>query len=152
VIGVVGVDNFTNVGAEISPGLKKEIAEAYKAIRKNYKTVILQYVNQSLFSPSTDSSVRQRVINDFINADSVLAVNVLEQNDKYPIDQNLKALKKPIYLINSSHRPTDTSGFRKLNIPCRLLYVGPTGHYPMIEKPDEFNRKLEEILQAIGKA
>ncbi|HVG14430.1 MAG TPA: alpha/beta hydrolase [Chitinophagaceae bacterium] len=151
VIGVVGVDNFTNVGAEISPQLKKEIAEAYKAIRKNYKAVVLQYANESLFSPSTDSTVRKRVTNDFMNADSILAVNVLEQNDKYPVDENLKALKKPLYLINSSYHPTDTSGFRKYNIPFRLLYVGPTGHYPMIENPDEFNKKLEEVLRALGK-
>lgn len=151
VIGVVGVDNFTNFGAEVSPELKKEISEAYKALRTNYREIVLQYANQSLFSPSTDSAVRKRVIRDFTTVDSVIAVDVLETNDKYPTDEKLKALRKPIYLINSSYHRTDTLGFIKYKVPYYLFYVGPTGHYPMIENPEEFNKQLEKVIQEIGR-
>jgi hypothetical protein len=96
--------------------------------------------------------VRKRVINDFINADSLIAVEILETNDKYPTDEKLKSLGKTLYLINSSLHPTDTSEFKKYNVPFELFYVGPTGHYPMIENPNEFNKKLEQIIKEIGKS
>lgn len=150
VIGVVGVDNFTNFGAEVTPELKKDIAEAYMALRTNYKKVVLQYANESLFSPSTDSIVRRRVIGDFMNVDSVISVDILETNDKYPTDEKLKSLRKPIYLINSSYHPTDTLGFKKYKVPYYLFFVGPTGHYPMIENPNEFNKLLAQVVRKIG--
>lgn len=151
VIGVVGVDNFTNFGAVVSPELKKDIAEAYKALRSNYKNAVLQYATQSLFSPATDSAVKAKVINDFLNADSVMTTNILEQNDHYPTDEKLKALGKTIYLINSNHHATDTSGFKKYGVPYVLLSVGPTGHYPMLEAPNEFNKQLEQVIFDIRK-
>ena len=151
VIGIVGIDNFTNFGADLSPEVKKDISDAYKALRTNYKQIVLQYANQSLFAPSTDSIVRKRVIKDFINVDSSIAVEILETNDKYPTDEKLKSLKKTLYLINSSYHPTDTSGFNKYNVPFEVLYVGPTGHYPMIENSNEFNKKLDHVIKEIGK-
>jgi pimeloyl-ACP methyl ester carboxylesterase len=150
VIGVVGVDNFTNFRAVVSPQLRKYISEAYKALRANYKKVTLQYANESLFSPSTDSAVRKRVIRDFMNVDSVTAVNILETNDKYSTDEKLKSLRRPIYLINSNYHPTDTLGFKKYKVPYYLFYVGPTGHYPMIESPAEFNKLLAQVVRKIG--
>lgn len=150
IIGVVGVDNFTNFGAVQSLQEKEDVANAYKALRTNYKQIALQYANQSLFSPSTDSLVRKRVINDFMNADSVIAVNCLEQNDKYQTDEKLKSLKKVIYLINSDFRPTDTLGFKKNRVNYYLLNIGPTGHYPMIEKPKDFNLLLQKAIDKIA--
>ncbi|GEO09258.1 alpha/beta fold hydrolase [Segetibacter aerophilus] len=150
VIGVVGVDNFTNFGTVVTPQLKKDISEAYKKLRADYKKVTLAYANQSLFSPSTDSAVRKRVLSDFMNVDSVTAVDILETNDKYPIDEKLKSLKKPIYLINSNFHPTDTLGFKKYNVPYYLFNVGPTGHYPMIESAGEFNKLLTQVVHKIG--
>jgi pimeloyl-ACP methyl ester carboxylesterase len=152
VIGVVGIDNFTIFGTLLSPEVKKDISYAYKALRTNYKTIALQYANQSLFAPSTDSMVRKRVINDFINVDSTIAVDILETNDKYPADEKVKSLKKTLYLINSSYHPTDTTGFEKLKVPFKLLYLGPTGHYPMIENPIKFNKALEQVIKQIGQS
>lgn len=149
VIGVVGVDNFSDFGKEVSQEEKNEMHEAYKALRINYKETVLQYANQSLFSPSTNNTIRKRVIGDFIDADSTIAVEILEQNEKYPIDVNLKSLRKTIFLLNSNHYPTDTSGFKKDNIPYKILYVGPTGHYPMIENPGTFNNSLERVILKI---
>ena len=149
VIGIVGVDNFSDFGKEVSSEEKDDMQEAYKALRINYKETVLQYANQSLFSPSTNNTIRKRVIRDFVNADPTIAVEILEQNEKYPIDVNLKSLGKTIFLLNSNHYPTDTSGFKKDNIPYEILYVGPTGHYPMIENPDTFNNSLERVILKI---
>lgn len=151
VIGIVGVDNFTNIGYVPSPKDKLEADRIYTALRTNYKQATTDFANQYLFSPSTESRVRKRVINDFTDVDSVVAVTVLENNDQYRMDQKLKSLNKTVYLINSNYRPTDTLSFKKIHLDYDLLSIGPTGHYPMIEKPKEFNMLLEQVIKKIGK-
>jgi pimeloyl-ACP methyl ester carboxylesterase len=150
VIGLVGIDNFTNFGYVQSAQEKEDVANAYGALRTNYKQTALEYANQYLFSPSTDSAVRNKVKKDFLNADSVIAVNCLQQNDKYPSDDKLRSLKKVLYLINSDYRRTDTTAFKKSKVDFCLLNIGPTGHYPMIEKPKEFNLLLKQVIGKIG--
>lgn len=152
VIGIVGVDNFTNIGAVQSREDSIEAANAYKALRKNYKEVTIQYANQFLFSPSTDSIVRKRVISDFVNADSIIAIDCLEKNDSYPIREKLISLKKVLYLINSSRANTDTLAFTNNKVSYNLFDIGPTGHYPMIEKPNEFNLLLQQAIDKIGRS
>ncbi len=152
VIGLVGVDNFTNFGAIPSPQDSQDIAAAYAALRTNYKQTAAQYASQYLFSPTTDTVVRKRVMDDFMNADSIISVDCLEQNDKYPIDRKLGEFTKVLYLINSNLRGTDTAAFKKSSIDVRLLNIGPTGHYPMIEKPDDFNGLLSWAINDMGRS
>jgi pimeloyl-ACP methyl ester carboxylesterase len=149
VIGLVGVDNFKSVGDGKAPAVDTAAISFYNAARKNYKEVVLPYASEYLFLPSTDSVVKQRVLQDIANADPVISINCLEQGDSYPGLTNLAALKKRIYLINSDATPTDTAGLIKKGIPNTLLPIHASGHYPMMEKPAEFNDQLERGLEMI---
>jgi pimeloyl-ACP methyl ester carboxylesterase len=151
VIAVVGIDNFTDVGYMPSAKDLQSYAAVYESMRKNYTGEVTAYSNKYLFAPSTDSVVRQRVINDFVHADSTTSLAILEENDRYPLTKKLKELNKRVYLINSNWHPTDTVGFIKNNIAYKLMYIGSTGHYPMIEKPSEFNVLLQQVIDSIGK-
>jgi pimeloyl-ACP methyl ester carboxylesterase len=149
VIGLVGVDNFKHAGDEQTPPADAITADFYNAARKNFKQVALPYASQFLFSPSSDSLIKQRVLNDIAGADPVIAINCLEQGDNYPGITNLASLKKKIYLINSDFTPTDTAGLRKKGIAYTLLPIHATGHYPMTEKPAEFNALLTQAMEKI---
>lgn len=151
VIGIIGIDNFNGYGWVETPESKKETDEFFSAGRTQYTKVVSGFVNQTLFSPSTDSLTRKRVLYDIIHSDSVIAMNSLEQNMHYASDAQLKKWPKTLYLINSSMNSTDTVSFRKGGIDVRLFDVGKTGHYPMIEKPDEFNTLLEQAIERIRK-
>lgn len=147
IAGVVGIDNFKGVGQAITPKEQAEADSFYKAARQNYQRVVPAFASQVLFSSSTDSSVRKRVLDDVTHADTAISLNVLEQNDAYPISTKLEHFKKQLYLVNSDYTPTDTTGFGKLGVHYRLFIIHATGHYPMIEKPQEFNALL---AQAVG--
>ncbi|MBC7774049.1 MAG: alpha/beta hydrolase [Phycisphaerae bacterium] len=151
VIGVIGVDNFKKYGVVETPESKASAAEVYNALRTHYKSTLTGYINQYLFSPSTDSLTRLRILNDMTGADSILAVDCIEKNDQYPLDEKLKSWKKPLYTINSDLWPNDTASFRNNNIDYVLFNIGPTGHYPMIEKPNEFNALLQQAMSKINK-
>ena len=86
---------------------------------------------------------------DILNSDTTIAVDVLENLDQYPFTEKLKFFNKIIYLINSDFKPTDTLAFQKSNIKYCLMEIGGTGHYPMLEKPNNFNLLLQKTIDKI---
>ena len=67
----------------------------------------------------------------------------------------LKDARVPIRAINSSGGyalfiPTAVDINRKYADFNAVLMDG-VGHYPMLEKPDEFNRKLRQVLKEFSK-
>lgn len=148
IIGIVGVDNLKNIGLTLTPQMEKEWAEAYAGIRENFKANVTEE-GKHLFSPSTDSHIQKRVLKDIMDADPVIAVNCLENLDKYPFAKRLKRLHKPLFLINSDYHPTDTLALRKNGIAYHLLSIGSTGHYPMLENPGKFNALLKQAINKL---
>ena len=62
-----------------------------------------------------------------------------------------KEAKTPVRCINSSggfkfHNPTEIEVNKKY-ADYNAVLINDVGHYPMLEKPDEFNKKLREILK-----
>ncbi len=146
VIGIVGVDNFNDVGIVVTPQMEEAWSGFYQAARKDFKKTISQNMDQVLFAPSTDSTIRKRVMHDILSADSIQAMDCLEDNGKYPLTEKLKATNKTLYLVNSHRTQIDTLAFQKNEIGYYLLDVGMTGHYPMLEDPDRFNALLQKAL------
>ncbi|MBK8244899.1 MAG: alpha/beta hydrolase [Saprospiraceae bacterium] len=146
IIGIVGVDNFKDFGVVHTEADKERFRETYKKLRTNYTIFVRELAHKYLFSPSTDSTIKAKVINNFISADSAIAAETAERNDEYPLNEKLKAVSRSLFLINSSEYPTDTIKFMESKISYKLYLVGPTGHYPMIEAPDRFNKALDSII------
>lgn len=146
VIALVGVDNFKGIGGPVPT--KKDTAD-YKLImdqlKHHFKQVAIPYVNQSLFYKTTADSIKKRVLNDIAKADTVIAAACMEF-DGFNEVEKLKVVKRKLYLINSDYTKTDTTGFKKNNIAYKVMYIHATGHFPMIEKPKEFNDALAQVI------
>ncbi|MFZ1529001.1 MAG: alpha/beta hydrolase [Ferruginibacter sp.] len=151
ILAMVGIDNFTAYDTGYSKETKQQLAAFFTGMRKNYSQIVKPYTQNYLLSPSTDSIVKNRVLKSMLRPDSVFAVDCLEKIDAYPLGKKLKYLNRPLYLINSDFHPNDTSSFRKNGIELHFYNIGPTGHYPMIEKPAEFNRLLQSIIYSVSK-
>lgn len=148
VIGLVGVDNFKNLGHIETKQDKADFATALDSLEHHFKHLALEYISQSLFYKTTADSIRKRVLNDVAKADTVIAAACLEETD-FNETRQLIAAERKLYLINSDYTPTDTSGFKKYHIPYQVFYIHATGHFPMIEKPEEFNALLQQIIKKI---
>jgi pimeloyl-ACP methyl ester carboxylesterase len=149
VIGIVGVDNFKGVGHVESPADKKSFSDAMDMMKKNFKGVASQYFSQYLFSKTTDTAIKKRILNDVAHADSTIAIAAMEQGNDFDEVAKLHAADLKLYLINSDYQPTDTSGLVKNKLPYKLFIVHGTGHFPMVEDPKDFNKQLENVIEDI---
>jgi pimeloyl-ACP methyl ester carboxylesterase len=151
VIGLVGVDNFKNVGHPVSTQSKKEFAAAIEMLKHNFKAVALDYFKQDLFSKTTDTAIKKRVLNDVVHADSTIAAASMEQGNDFNETEKLQQVKLKLHLINSDAHPTDTNYMAAQKISFKVLYIHGTGHFPMVEQPRSFNAALEKIIEDLKK-
>jgi pimeloyl-ACP methyl ester carboxylesterase len=150
VVGLVGIDNFKDVGVTYSPDIQAEIDQFFQGLRADFANVASIYADQSLFHPSTDSLVKERVKNDLRQSDPAIAISVLESLMPYATKHEktlLGQVTQKLYLLNSDATPTPMDSllvYAKSDV--EIAPIEATGHYPMIEKPARFNQLLEEIL------
>lgn len=151
VVALIGIDNFKEVGVEFNEEMKTEIAGFVEMLKNNFSEIAPAYAEGYLFHKSTDSLIKARVIKDFKNSDSTIAISSLEALFNYAMieSEQLSKLKKKLYLINSDASPTYINGLDSTSIAYEVVDINATGHYPMVEKPEEFNRLLKQTINKI---
>jgi pimeloyl-ACP methyl ester carboxylesterase len=151
VIALVGIDNFKDVGVEYSQQDEEEMEGFMQMLKNDFADIAPQYAEGYLFHSSTDSLVAARVMKDFRQSDPEVAVSSLSSLFQYAKDEkeNLSKLRQKIYLINSDATPTNIEGLEATKVRYNVDYIHATGHYPMIEKPAEFNKILKSVIRKI---
>jgi pimeloyl-ACP methyl ester carboxylesterase len=153
VIGIVGIDNFKRPGQKNTERDNEEMEEFFGMINKNFIGTVDSYTRESLFSHSTDLSIVDRVMRDIKMSDSVIAIKVLRSfaNVVQTEKDMMQQLNHKLYLVNSEMNSTKIDSLKKYcKASAELVTVPSTCHYPMIEKPDEFNAALEKVNWMIG--
>jgi len=150
VVGLIGIDNFKSPGAPSSPDAKKQYEAAMLELKKHFKQTVADWFNKQLFYKTTSQQVRQRVMNDVNHADSSIAIASLADTTFSELPK-LEQAKKKLYVLGSDVSRVDTTYMSKGKVSFKIYTVHATGHYPMIEKPGEFNSQLGKILEDIKK-
>lgn len=149
IIGIVGVDNFKLIDVAFTPEQLKQMTDFFPMLEKDFKNSAPVYADLMLFHPTTSKEVKDRVKTDFANSNSVIGYKTILTLMQYASTdaQRLEQLNYKLYLINSDGFPTNEIG---LSNHCKSSFqvetISATGHYPMIEKPTEFNLILEKVL------
>jgi pimeloyl-ACP methyl ester carboxylesterase len=154
VIGIVGIDNLKRPGVKLSEEEGRQIEGFFAMMDSSFSGTVEVYTKQNLFPKSADASIVNRVVNDFKMNDSVIAVKVLRSLiDVSQMERDMmEQLKHTLYLVNSDSDTTHIDSLKKYcKTSAEVVYVHGTGHYPMIEKPAEFNAALEKVFGMIGK-
>jgi pimeloyl-ACP methyl ester carboxylesterase len=153
IIGIVGIDNLKSPGDKNTEAEKEEIEGFLSMLEKDFSGTVEGYTKQNLFTTSADPSIVKRVMNDFKMSDSVIATKVLRSlaDVSQKEREMMQQLTHKLYLINSDTGPTKIETLIKYcKAAADVVYVNGTGHYPMIEKPAEFNTALEKVIWMIG--
>lgn len=153
IAGIIGIDNLHEPGGPMPEEQQKQMDGFFSLLRKSFDSMANVSMRSILFQPTTDSAVVNRVMNNIYAVDSSVATDVLwsytqiSEQEKQVMPQ----LNHKLYLVNSDVMPVKADSLNKY---CRhgfsLQTVHATGHYPMIEKPEEFNAALEKTLSQIS--
>lgn len=152
IIGFIGIDNFLEVGSVLTPKQEQETADFFKKFELEYPKVATDYCNSYLFCAQTDTLIKQRVINDVLKSDPNRAIETLRSLFKEGAYERraFGKMKLKTYLIVSDyHRIQENTLKQYIKSGYNIRYVTNSGHYPMIEQPQQLNERLREILAEI---
>ncbi|MCB0632425.1 MAG: alpha/beta hydrolase [Lewinella sp.] len=151
-VGLIGVDNFKFVDVEFTPDQLEQFQAFLPLLQSDFRSHAPVYAENMLFHPGTPGEIQKRVKSDFSAADPQVGygsfVNLMQYATNVP--SKLELLSNKLHLVNTSFPPTNVQG---LATRCRYGYelrtIEACGHYPMLEKPVEFNRLLQSTLSEI---
>lgn len=149
VVGIVGVDTFHNV-AELTP--QSVVDEMTKLFETDFKSAMQNFVSP-MFPEGSDQQLVNWVKEDMSSAPKKIALsafrNYVGQNVTGEAAIVFKNATVPVVSINARLWPTSPDENRKHIKNYKLFYIEGTGHFPMLEKPEEFNVLLKIALDAI---
>lgn len=144
--GLVWIDVYKQLGNYRTP----EQNEAFIApFRNSFKEKTNSFV-RSMFPPGSDPSLVARVAKDMSSAPPDIAINALKSAIAYDrkVTVALDAMKLPVIAINPDKPATDSLSLKKYGI--KTVIMPGVGHFPMLEKPVEFNRMLIKAIEELS--
>ncbi|GAK52949.1 possible carboxylesterase, Est-1 [Candidatus Moduliflexus flocculans] len=120
------------------------------AYRKNFNDAVENLLPKFLFCDSTPEPIRQQLQKEFLRNDPEFAVNAIEPLYKMDIRELAKRIEIPVRAINSTFTPTNRENNQKYFRDFDFVSISDTGHYPMLEKPEEFNDLLHNVIKNLG--
>jgi pimeloyl-ACP methyl ester carboxylesterase len=152
VLGVVGIDTFHDLGEWQSPDYERRSREAFKQraeeFRKDPAAGVRQMVRM-LFHPDADPWVMAEAERRMRRTDAVVAYKVLASLADEQFGPAAFELKVPLRTINGDLYPTEVEKVRKARPDFDAIIMKHMGHYPMLERPDEFNRHVATMVATL---
>lgn len=146
VLGVVGVDTFQSLDYKISAQEAQQRAEAF---RKDYRFSLGQ-MTRSLFHSDAASEVIADAEQRMAGTAPATAYGMFRSFAGYDTAATARRLDVPLRAINGDLYATDVAGVRKIKPDFEVVVMKHMGHYPMLERPEEFNRHAAEVVSALS--
>jgi pimeloyl-ACP methyl ester carboxylesterase len=144
-MGVVGVDTFQNIDYSLPPEEMRFRAEAF---RMDYAGSTRAMVKM-LFHPDADPAVMADAERRMLRTSPSTAYSMFMSMCGYDVAAPVNKLEAPLRSINGDLYPTDIESVRKVKPDFNALVMKHMGHYPMLERPDEFNRHVAAVVDAL---
>ncbi|TKC05853.1 alpha/beta fold hydrolase [Pedobacter frigoris] len=144
---IILVDTLKDLDQDFTPEQAEQFM--FSNYRKDFKSAVEHILPQYLFVEETPAIIKNQLQNEFIQNDAELAINALKPLYEMDIRKIAKHIDIPIRAINSDAQPTEIDNNRKYFKNYNYNVITGTGHYPMLEKPDEFNTILSEVIEEL---
>jgi pimeloyl-ACP methyl ester carboxylesterase/nicotinamidase-related amidase len=147
VVGVVGVDTLQNAEFQLPEEVRtKFLADFDKDFKGTMRVVVAGMAHEK-----TDAELKEWLMTRAEAQDPKMALALMR--DLFGLDTvtAFKEAKVPVRCINSAggyqfFTPTAVETNKKYADFGAVIIEG-VGHYPMLEKPHEFNRRLRDVLK-----
>lgn len=130
----------------------EEMAEQFLFVhyRNDFKNAVENILPEYLFAESTPIAVKERLQSEFLQNTSEMAIDRLKPLYKTDFRNAAKQIQIPVRAINADVPPTNIDANRKYLKDFDYVTINGVGHYPMLEKPDEFNILLENTIEQVS--
>ena len=145
-IGVVGVDTFQRLDFNITPEQALQRAEAF---RNDYAASVHQMTTM-LFHPDADAAIVADAEQRMAQTPPATAFEMFRSFGGYDTEAAARRLTAPLSAINGDLYPTDVAAVRAVKPEFDVIVMEHMGHYPMLERPDEFDRLVAEVVQQLS--
>lgn len=145
-LAVIGVDTFQDMGHTMDLNQMHEMAEAWRRDFAGKLEEMLRVLLHPDTAPSLVEDVRRRMSRMPVEA----AYAMFRCFGGYGAGASARQLRVPVRCINGDRFPTDVEAIRRVIADFDAVVLPHTGHFPMLECPEEFNRRLTEALQSLG--
>lgn len=149
VVAVIGVDTLQNAEFKLPEEVRKSILDG---VEKDFKGTVRVTI-AGLLPEKADAELKTWLQTKAEGQDPKMALALMR--DLFGLDTRklLKEAKVPVRCINSAggykfFTPTAVETNKKY-ADFGAVTIDGVGHHPMLEKPDEFNRKLRDVLKEL---
>lgn len=147
VIGVVGIDTFQRLDYTITP---EDARQRAKAFRADFSGSMKEMV-KALFHADADPALVAEAERRMLKTSPVVAYAMFLGMAGYDLAAPARRLTVPLRAINGDLFPTDVQAVRKVKTDFDAVVMKHTGHYPMLERPEEFNRHVAGVVEELDK-
>ena len=146
-LGVVGVDTFQDLGSKIGADEARQRAELF---RGDFSGGLKQML-RALFHPDADPELVAEAERRMARTSPEAAYATLLSLAGYDTGAPARRMSVPVRAINGDLFPTDVEAVRRVKADFDAVILPHMGHYPMLERPEEFNRQLGLIIAELSK-
>jgi pimeloyl-ACP methyl ester carboxylesterase len=147
VVAVIGVDTLHNAEFEVPKEARKKFLEAFT---KDFKGTMRAGLG-GLLHEKSDAALRKWLVTRAEAQDPKMALGLMRDLSGLDTKELLKGARAPVRCINSAggyqfFTPTAVA-INKKYADFDAVTIEGVGHYPMLERPAEFNQKLRGVLK-----
>jgi pimeloyl-ACP methyl ester carboxylesterase len=144
VLGVVGIDTFQVLAKQPAESARQR-AEAF---RKDYAGTIKMMTKQ-LFHADAPAALVADAEQRMLHTTPEVAYQIMLSIGDYDAPAQAARLTVPLLAINGDLYPTDLVNVRTYKPDFEAIMMKHMGHYPMLERPEEFDGHVHEVVAAL---
>jgi len=151
VVAVIGADTLQNAEYEPPAEMRKQFMEAFERdFKGTMRAGLAGMVNEK-----TDAELKAWLLKRAEAQDPKMAIGLMRDMAGLETKKLLKECGVPVRCINSAggyqfFAPTAVE-INKKYADYNAVTIPEVGHYPMLEKPAEFNQKLRDVLKEFAR-
>jgi sigma-B regulation protein RsbQ len=145
VLGIVGVDTFEMLGYRLPAEQARHGAEDFRRDYSGSVKALAKRLFHGDAAPALVADTERRML----RTAPAIGYQVLLSAADYDLPAAVRRLTVPLLAINGDLVPTDVTNGRSIKPDFQAIVMEHTGHYPMLERPEEFDRHVRQVVAAL---
>jgi pimeloyl-ACP methyl ester carboxylesterase len=149
VIGLIGIDTLDNIEYPLT---SEELKQMTAPLEKDFRAGSRQFIGKMIL-PQTDPRLREWILSDVSAAPPSVALSAMnEMMAQYITGEAARVFEEiriPVITVNGDLWPINYEANRRHMLSYRAIVLKKADHFLMMNRPEEFNRALEQAIKML---